>query len=255
MNFFLRWQKLLSGSEGHVPRIPDGRCVYAVGDIHGRADLLERLLEQIWADAPETSNTLVFLGDYVDRGPSTKAVLDLLIDLKRPGWDIVCLRGNHEQILLEYLQNPEVYQAWRSFGGTETLLSYGVRPPVFSDTKELQRAQAEFVAALPQAHVRYLNSLPNSYSVGDYFFVHAGVRPGISLERQLPEDLLWIRDEFLNSDARLGKVIVHGHSPMDQPIVKPNRIGVDTGAYATGTLTAVKLIAEHRSFLSCRDTK
>lgn len=250
MEIFSRWVKRLTGVPDHPPRVPDGCCVYAVGDIHGRADLLERLLDRIWADATCDANTLVFLGDYVDRGPSTKAVIDLLTGLERPGWEIVKLRGNHEQILLEYLQNPDIYQSWRNFGGTETLLSYGVKPPVFSDAKELQRAQAAFVAALPSAHLAFLNCLETSYCVGDYLFVHAGVRPGIVLDRQVPEDMLWIRDEFLTSDAQFGKVVVHGHSPSEQPIVRHNRIGIDTGAYATGTLTAVKFFAEQRAFLS-----
>lgn len=253
MDFFSRLLKRLIGGQDAPPQIPHGCCVYAIGDIHGRIDLLEGLLEQIWADAPEGANTLVFLGDYIDRGPSSKAVLELLSNLTKPGWDIVKLRGNHEQILLEYLHNPEVYQAWRSFGAADTLVSYGVRPPVFSDAKELQRAHAEFLTALPQDHVTLLNGLSTSHVVGDYLFVHAGLRPGIALDRQVPEDMLWIRDEFLSSDAPFGKVIVHGHSPSEKPIVRANRIGIDTGAYATGTLTAAKFVSDRCTFLSRND--
>lgn len=247
------WVQRLLGTRQNPPRVPDGVCVYAVGDIHGRFDLLDPLLEQIWADAPQAANTLIFLGDYVDRGPSSKQVIDRVAQLERSGWDIIKLRGNHEQILLEYLQNPDVYQAWRTFGGAETLLSYDVRPPVFSDAGEIRRAHAEFLAALPRLHRDFLNGLETSYIVGDYFFVHAGVRPGLAFERQMPEDMLWIRDEFLNSDIRFGKVVVHGHSPSEKPIIRPNRIGIDTGAYATGALTAVKFVADRCTFLCSND--
>lgn len=222
-----------------------------MGDIHGRADLLELLLEKIWADA--TTGTLIFLGDYVDRGPATKAVVDCLIGLERPGWDIIKLRGNHEQVMLEFLNNPETYQAWRSFGGAETLLSYGIRPPMFSDAKELEKTRDALAAALPPAHLVFLNGLPYFQLVGDYYFVHAGIRPGVSLERQSPDDMLWIREEFLLSTVDFGKIVVHGHSPSERPIVKPNRIGIDTGAYATGRLTAVKFIAESCTFLQVDD--
>jgi serine/threonine protein phosphatase 1 len=248
-----RLLRRLIGTRRNPPRVPDGCCVYAIGDIHGRSDLLEKLLDRIWGDAPQSANTLIFLGDYVDRGPSAKSVMECLVQLERPGWDIVRLRGNHEEILLEYLKNPEVYQAWRSFGGAETLLSYGVRPPMFSDAEELRRVHAEFMAALPRAHLALLNGLSFSHSIGDYFFVHAGVRPGVALDRQMPEDTLWIRDEFLSCDASFGKVVVHGHSPSEKPILRPNRIGIDTGAYATGTLTAVKFVSDRCTFLSTDD--
>ncbi len=244
------WLSRLLGEKRPPPRIPDGQCVYAVGDIHGRLDLLEKLLVRIWSDAPAEGNTLIFVGDYVDRGPASKEVVECLINLRRPGWDIVKLRGNHEQILLEYLSNPDAYQAGRSFGGAETLLSYGVRPPVFSDTKELQRAHAEFTANLPRSHLAFLTGLSCAHTVGDYLFVHAGVRPGIALERQSPEDMLWIREDFLLSDERLEKVIVHGHSPSERPVLRASRIGIDTGAYATNCLTAAKLTGESCMFLS-----
>lgn len=253
MKSLSRFWSMLTGVREAPPRVPEGTCVYAVGDVHGRLDLLQSLLEQIWADSPDAANTLVFLGDYVDRGPSSKDVIDCLIALDRPGWNIIKLRGNHEQILLEYLQNPDVYQAWRTFGGAETLLSYGVRPPAFSAPNEQRRAHAEFVAAVPRNHLAFLNGLSDSYTMGDYFFAHAGVRPGVAIDRQVPEDLLWIRDEFLGSEANFGKVVVHGHSPSETPILRTNRIGIDTGAYATGTLTAVKFVADRCAFLSIND--
>ncbi len=238
------------GERHLAPRIPDGQCVYAVGDIHGRLDLLDQLLDRIWADAPHGANTLVLVGDYIDRGPDSKGVVERLMALERPGWQIVKLRGNHEHFLLEYLANPEVFQAWRTFGGAETMLSYGVRPPVFTDRKELERAHAAFTAQLPHSHLTFFNMLPYSHTIGGFFFVHAGVRPGIALARQSPEDMMWIREEFLLSSERLEKVVVHGHTPTDGPVLRPNRIGVDTGAYATGILTAAKLTGESCTFLS-----
>lgn len=254
MNIFSRLFSGIMGRRRAPPSVPDGGCVYAIGDIHGRLDLLERLLDQIWTDAPQAANTLVFVGDYVDRGPSSKDVIDLLIKLERPGWDIVKLRGNHEQVMLEYLNDPGSYQAWRNFGGAETLLSYGVRPPMFSDAKELGRARDEFAAALPDAHRAFLVGLSNFHVFGDYCFAHAGIRPGVSLDRQVPEDLLWIRDEFLLSDQCFDKVVVHGHSPSERPVLRANRIGIDTGAYATDCLTAVKLERSSCTFLSTKDT-
>lgn len=249
------WLSRLLGEKRPPPRVPDGQCVYAVGDIHGRIDLLQKLLVRIWSDASVESNTLVFVGDYVDRGPASKEVVECLVNLRRPGWDVVKLRGNHEQFLLEYLSNPDAYQAWRSFGGAETLLSYGVRPPIFSDSKELLRAHAEFTANLPRSHLAFLTALSYAHTIGDYLFVHAGVRPGIALERQSPEDMLWIREDFLLSDERLEKVIVHGHSPSERPVLRANRIGIDTGAYATNCLTAAKLTGESCMFLSTDDTQ
>jgi len=246
-----KWFSRLMGSPRPLPRVPEGIRVYAVGDIHGRYDLLEKLLQLIREDAAQTSkrNTLVFLGDYVDRGPRSRDVVECVMALAWPGWDIVALRGNHEEIMLEFCGNADVYRTWRDFGGADTLLSYGVRPPSFDDRAEFARAREEFVRKVPARHVEYLRSLPLSHTVGDYHFVHAGVRPSVALDQQSPQDLLWIRDEFLFSDRALDKVIVHGHSPTGRPVVRPNRIGVDTGAYATNCLTAAILDGESCTFL------
>lgn len=244
------WFRKLLGHSPATARLDEDQCVYAVGDIHGRADLLTELLDKIWADAGDKKNTLVFLGDYVDRGPSSKGVVELVSNLTRPGWEIVCLRGNHEESLLEFLRNPDIYQAWRAFGGGETLWSYGVKPPTFSDRKEVTRAQQEFAEKLPPSHFAFLSNLAFSHTIGGYHFVHAGVRPGLALERQVPEDQLWIREDFLLHEGTFEKIIVHGHSPSEAPVVRRNRIGVDTGAYATNCLTAAKLTGETYSFLS-----
>jgi serine/threonine protein phosphatase 1 len=251
------WIKRALGLNAFRPTVPDGVCVYAVGDIHGRLDLMTALLEKIWADADalpaNTSKTLIFLGDYVDRGPQSKQVIDYLIALNKPGWDIIKLAGNHEYSVLEFLRNPEVYASWRVYGGMETLLSYDVRPVMTTDQKEIARIQQEFAAKLPLEHLRFLSDLPYSYSVGDYFFAHAGARPGLALDKQSAEDLLWIRDEFLQSDQWFEKVVVHGHTPTERPAIRTNRIGIDTGAYATNRLTSIKLITDHYSFLTTYD--
>lgn len=249
------WFRRLLGGTKQRAQVPDGVCVYAIGDIHGRYDLIQALLDLIWIDAPDGENILVFLGDYVDRGPASKDVLDHIINLQREGWATVKLLGNHEYSLLEFLKNPEIYPSWRTYGGAETLLSYGVKPPMFMDAKELGRARDEFAEKFPREHFLFLSGLPYSHSIGDYFFTHAGVRPGIALDDQVSDDLLWIRDDFLISDQWFGKVVVHGHTPTEAPVVRPNRIGVDTGAYATNRLTAVKLVGDRYTFLSTGDMK
>jgi serine/threonine protein phosphatase 1 len=195
-------------------------------------------------------NILVFLGDYVDRGPQSKGVLDYLIQFQWDGWEAIFLRGNHDQTVLDFLEDASVYRAWREFGGAETLVSYGVKPPRFDDAAELQEARDEFSRKCPAAHLQFLHTLRHSYTMGDYMFVHAGVRPGVDLDRQSPQDLMWIREEFLLSGRVLDKIIVHGHSPTDRPVRRKNRVGIDTGAYATGQLTAAVLEGTGCRFLS-----
>jgi len=233
------------------PCVPEGACVYAVGDIHGRRDLLVSLLLKIWTDAAGKAQrpTLVFLGDYVDRGPGSKDVVELVHSCIRADWEVVALRGNHDQLLLDFCRDPSVYRGWKAFGASETLRSYGVEPPAGDDPRDIARAHQAFLAALPEPHFKFLDGLAYAHSIGDYFFVHAGVRPGVPFERQSPQDLMWIRDEFLASDKVLDKVVVHGHTPGEAPVNMPNRICVDTGAYATNRLTAVVLSGDRREFL------
>ena len=249
------WLRRLLGQPRQPPHVPEGARVYAVGDIHGRRDLLERLLAKITAHAASKPlrNSLVFLGDYVDRGLKSKDVIDYLLALKWPDWEIVFLRGNHEQMVLDFINDSSVYRAWRGFGAAETLISYGVRPPSFDDGKAFAEARDDFARKLPLAHLEFLNSLKYFHVAGDFLFVHGGVRPGIALDRQSPEDMMLIREDFLRSDLNLGKVVVHGHSPSDNPVRLSNRIDVDTGAYATDRLTAVALDEENCSFLSTID--
>lgn len=227
---------------------PLGRddLVYAIGDIHGRADLLDRLYRKIRAhsdDAAPGRRAVVHLGDYVDRGPDSRGVIDRVMAPPLPGFATVALLGNHEFLMLEFLKDPMEYgPGWMANGAVATMASYGVAPPKRADDPaELVRASADLDDALPPDHRRFLATLPLFYRAGIFAFVHAGVRPGVALDRQEPDDLIWIREEFLRSRANHGAVIVHGHSITPEPDFQPNRIGIDTGAYRSGKLTAVCL--------------
>jgi len=221
------------------PRVPDGIRIYAIGDIHGRADLLDGTLKRIDADLktnPVAHAIEVFLGDYIDRGPASRQVLDRLVARNRTH-QAVFLKGNHETYLIDFVTNPLILEDWKRVGGFATLMSYGITP---STNAEAQLAAA-FDQALPESHRQFLGNLKLSFTCGDFFFVHAGVRPGIPLEKQREEDLLWIRQDFLLSEEDFGKIIVHGHTPVAHPDIRPNRINIDTGAFATGRLTCLKL--------------
>ena len=236
------------------PAAPPGTRLYAVGDIHGRADLLEALLGQIGADAardPPTAKRLIYLGDYVDRGPASSAVIDLVLHRRPLGFEVVALMGNHEEMMLRFLEDIAVGRTWMMNGGDATLLSYGVEAPsTFAGTPLLSHAQQQFAERLPPQHRSFLEGLAISHTEGDYLFVHAGVRPGVPLDRQRTEDLLWIRDEFLDSTRDFGKVVVHGHSISLDPEFRANRIGIDTGAYRSGQLTCLVLEGTERRLLT-----
>jgi serine/threonine protein phosphatase 1 len=224
-----------------IPRVPEGVRIYAVGDVHGRADLLHQVLSRVDADLaayPHCRPLQIFLGDYIDRGPYSRTVLDLLISRARTH-AVVCLRGNHESYFHAFLQDPEVLVAWREFGGLETLRSYGLNPSLNPPRGErVQLAQA-LAAALPTSHRRFLCNLVPCYACGDFLFVHAGIKPGVPLAQQREEDLLWIREDFLLCEDDFSKIVVHGHSPVRAPDIRTNRINIDTGAYATGRLTCL----------------
>lgn len=240
----------------------DGRLIYAIGDVHGRLDLLDELLDVIAHDIAGLDRrdrpVLVLVGDYVDRGVASRDVIDRLISLKAAsdggaGFEIRTLMGNHEQTLLQFLDSAEVGPSWVEFGGGETLASYGViKPPGRGDGDSWRELQAQFRQALPPDHLTFLRGLELSARYGDYLFVHAGVRPGIPWDRQEAEDLLWIRNDFLTLPHRLGCVVVHGHTPDDAPFLGDDRINVDTGAYATGVLTAVRLTGSPPVVLQAR---
>lgn len=247
----LMWKSRQSAETVATPNLPEGVRIYAVGDIHGRADLLEQTFARIDADLakhPAPTPIQVFLGDYIDRGPKSAQVLEHLVQRGRTHRTI-CLKGNHEIYLLEFLRNPEILRPWGQFGGLTTLLSYGLTPSLNPADEEQVKLAEELDRVLPPDHRQFLGALPLSFSCGDYFFVHAGVRPGESLSRQRDEDLLWIRDEFLLHEEAFEKIVVHGHTPVMEPDVRRNRINIDTGAYATGRLTCLRLEGDEISFL------
>ncbi len=225
--------------------------LYVIGDIHGRLDLLDDVIAAIKRDV-ETRGTnalTVTLGDYIDRGPKSRGVIDRLLGNPFPT-PHVALRGNHELLLETFLIDPATGQHWRRLGGLETLNSYGVSVRGLMMGKNYDEAAAQLRAAMPAEHTRFLQLLKTSYSHGKYFLCHAGVRPGIPLDRQSDDDLLWIRDEFLNSTMNFGKIVVHGHTPVQTPEVLPNRINIDTGAFATGRLTCLVLDGQSHRFLT-----
>ena len=231
-------------SAGRSCSIPEGRRVYAVGDIHGCADLLDDLIAQIDADdaargAAET--TVIFLGDIVDRGPGSAAVIDRLIGYAATRADVRFLQGNHEEIFLGALDGePKALRLFCRIGGRETVLSYGMDAAEYErlDYEELVQRLAQLV---PEAHRTFLAGFEDLITIGDYAFVHAGVRPDSPLDQQRVSDLRWIRDPFLDHRARLDKMVVHGHTITPSVETHAHRIGVDTGAYATGRLSALGL--------------
>lgn len=230
-------------------RLPLGLRVYAIGDIHGRADLLDRLHDQIDADlatAPEKT-VIVYLGDYVDRGADSHGVIERLTRSRFSHVETVALLGNHEDMLLQFMDAPYGASLWLSNGGDATLASYKVKVPAsFDDFLLTQRA---LLGAMPRHHKQFLGSLSEQVQYGDYLFVHAGIRPGLPLDRQSRESMIWIRDVFLNSEVDHGLIVVHGHTIVHEVEWRPNRIGVDTGAYTTGRLTALVLEGTGRRLL------
>ena len=226
--------------------MPQGQLVYAIGDIHGRADLLALLLAEIESDSARSKDakrrTLVFLGDYIDRGHDSRRVVDMVLDDLPAGFDAHFLKGNHEAIMLDFLDDPSYLGHWLANGADATFRSYGL------DVAELVGRGAApevwrraFLASLPETHRDFFEALELAVSFGDYFFVHAGVRPGVPLEAQDPNDMIWIRGPFLQSEDDFGKIVVHGHTPGRDPVIRANRIGIDTGAVFTDRLTALRL--------------
>lgn len=237
-------------------RMSEGRRLYAVGDIHGRADLLAGLLAQIEADiransAQGMAPTLVFLGDYIDRGLESRRCIDILLALAAGPLDVHFLKGKHDDALLQFLDHAEGGARWLRKGGAETLFSYGVRAPANrSSPRDLARAADALRAAMPASHLDFFRRLKLHVRFGDYLFVHAGLKPGVALEQQKEKDLLSIRGPFLRSREPWPFVVVHGHTPVDRFYRDARRIGVDTGAYATGRLSAVCLEGEAVRLLS-----
>lgn len=234
------------------PGPPEGLRLYVIGDIHGRFDLLTILYAELARDmerAVPQQAAEIFLGDYVDRGPQSREVVNWLIQSEPVTSERICLMGNHEAMMLQSLDRPEALRGWRDVGGLETLHSYGVSPPIAMSARDQKSVHQSFRAALPAEHGAFLRSLPARAEFGDYFFVHAGVSPARDLASQRTQDLLWTREPFLSSTADFGKIVVHGHTPVKRPDVRPNRINIDTGAYMTGRLTCLVLEGEARRFL------
>jgi serine/threonine protein phosphatase 1 len=197
---------------------------------------------------PITDSIQVFLGDYIDRGPNSRQVIDLLIARRRQ-CDVLFLKGNHEDCALRFLSDPTVLPAWQNIGGIHTLLSYGIVPAGDDDPESQKKVWTAFRQAMPDSHRCFIGGLALSFSCGDFFFVHAGVRPGIPLQSQSQGDLLWIRDDFLLHEEDFGVVVVHGHTPIYKPDIRSNRINIDTGAYATGQLSCLVLQGDTMRFL------
>lgn len=232
-------------------QVPSGQRVYAVGDIHGRADLFTALIDAIEDDDRRRNSertpadtTMILLGDLVDRGPDSAAVL-----ARAQAWQharqVRILCGNHEEMLLESLADLDTLRAYLRHGGYETVLSFGIDRDTY-DTATFEELQALMGRHIPAATVAFIRSFEEQILIGDYLFVHAGIRPGVPPEAQQRADLLWIREPFLTHAGDLGAVVVHGHTISEEPIFRDHRIGIDTGAYATGILTAIGLEGAQR---------
>ncbi|OEJ66524.1 metallophosphoesterase family protein [Magnetovibrio blakemorei] len=237
------------------PSVPANTRVYAIGDVHGRADLLRRLLKTIAADAATTCHkcVLVTLGDYVDRGPDSAEVLELLSTLAThpvfSTFERHFLKGNHDHMMEQFLRGEDAGKLWLKSGGRDTLASYGVQDARVDDTPE-EALQEQALSLIPTPHRRFLCALRLTHREGDYVFAHAGLRPGVPLAEQSADDVMWIRAPFLRSSASFGAIIVHGHTPSDVPHILKNRISVDTRAWVSGTLTALVLEGRQQRFLS-----
>lgn len=241
-----------------TPRVPDGVVVWAIGDVHGRLDLLKPLVEAILADAAATvadRKVVIFLGDYIDRGPDSRGVVRYLVDLPRDvGIEWRFLKGNHEEAMLTFLADPAFGPEWMEYGGDATIKSYGLRLP---QMRHQAGAWVHLAADLDHRITReeraFLENSELSVTVGDYFFCHAGARPGQALDQQSPDDLMWIRKGFIDSPAEFEKIVVHGHTPTLEVHCDQRRIGVDTKAYETGVLTALRLEGRERGLTACAD--
>lgn len=239
-----------------APSGPPGSRAYAIGDVHGRLDLLEDMLERIEADdrgRPPAKTYLVLLGDLIDRGPDSAGVIERFVG-RPPTWArTVYLQGNHEEFFLNVLSGrEETVGNWLTYGGYECAASYGV-----SQGATLNATPGEIVErlreAVPASHIAFLEDMADSFRFGDYLFVHAGIRPGVMLNEQSQHDLRWIREGFLDCADDHGVMVVHGHTIVDKVEQHPNRIALDTGAYRTGVLTGMGIEGRERWFIEARE--
>lgn len=238
--------------------VPEDTIVYAIGDIHGRLDMLTALHQAIRKDVREhhaRHKQIIYLGDYFSRGPNSREVLDLLIDQPMAGFEVHHLKGNHEDIVSRFLAGAlDSGGHWLKYGGIEGLASFGVkaRHGDIDDRNRLEKLRLQFVERMTDPQRKFLEGLEISRREGDYFFVHGGVDPSVPIENQSDNDMMWIRDKFLQSDVNFGAVVVHGHTVSEHPVVKANRIGIDTGAGRNKTLTCLTLEGTDRYFLSVK---
>jgi len=250
MNFL---RKIIGGGGGKSPRGKPGARAYAIGDIHGRLDLLNELLAKIEAEVasrPQRRTWAVFLGDLIDRGPESAGVIERLRTWRPAHVRPVFLAGNHEEVFLSILAgNAAILPNWLKFGGAECAASYGVDPDLLRRVED-EEAISLLRAKVPRAHREFLESFADTFAFGDYLFVHAGIRPGVAIEEQDPADLRWIRDHFLNDAQDHGCVVVHGHTISRGVDERSNRIGIDTGAYRSGVLTALAIEDAERRYLA-----
>jgi len=219
-------------------------AIYAIGDVHGCHDLLTKLERIIVEDASaiDGEKWIILLGDMVDRGPSSAQVLDHLLAPPPEGFKRACLTGNHERMMVQFIEQPKSALRWLEFGGRETLLSYGMDPRVLESAGHSERKLKQLLQShIPEEHVNYLKHLPCMIQSTKYVFVHAGLRPGVPIAKQVENDILTIKADFLNDTTDYGFTVVHGHTPVEEPEIRTNRINVDTGAYATGRISAVRL--------------
>ena len=246
------FRQLLSKSAR--PAVPPGQRVYAIGDIHGRADLFHALAAAIEEDdvaSTPARTTVILLGDLIDRGADSAGVLAAARAWQQRR-EVRIIAGNHEEMFLECFENAELIRHFLSFGGRETLLSYAVDRTALAGA-DAEGTQALMREAVPEADLEFIRGFEDSVAVGGYLFVHAGIRPGVPLAEQGTRDLRWIRGAFTDSRADHGLVVVHGHTIFENPDLRPNRIGIDTGAYYSGRLTALRLEGEARALLETRE--
>jgi serine/threonine protein phosphatase 1 len=240
-------------SSAQTAAIPAGQRVYAVGDVHGRVDLFEALAEAIDFDDTQRASadtTVILLGDLVDRGPDSAGVLRLAREwsTRRP---VRALKGNHEEMFLDSFDSEEVLRQFLRFGGRETVLSYPIDPATYG-AASLEETQRLMRDAVPAEDIAFMAAMEDMIELGDYLFVHAGIRPGVPLEDQRVSDLRWIREPFNNSRDDLGKTVVYGHTIYDEADLAPSRIGIDTGAFQSGRLTALGLEGTSRWLIEAR---
>jgi serine/threonine protein phosphatase 1 len=244
------------GEAAPAPAIPPGQRVYAVGDVHGRRDLFEVLVAAIDADdaaAPPAETTVILLGDLVDRGADSAGVISLA-----RAWQqrrrVRILAGNHEEMFLRSFTSLETFRHFLRHGGRETVLSYGVDRAAFAQA-DMEEAQDMMRAAVPAGDIAFLKGFEDMIAIGDYLFVHAGIDPAVPIEEQKVHDLRWIREPFLSNVESYGQVVVHGHTISEAPEDRGNRIGIDTGAFMTGRLTAVALEGTHRRYIEAVESE